>query len=348
MADEIKSTELTDDILLLNRDVEHLVIQAGAKRCPGLGFDDKYDILQFVHFSDIHYRTANWNRVIRYINHYSDYFDFALHSGDFVGHNQDFYVDLYNEGDPCKKVIYNCVGNHDTYATDMSLADKAVTKSLIFTKTDDWDVVYCDCEASMTYYKDFPKANVRMIVLDIYYSIPEQQQWLAEVLEDARQKGLCVFTVSHEPTGYIQDTFHSNFYSMNNFNANHQKEFPGFVEPEYDYFNRPLFEKVIADFIAKGGIHICHLAGDHHHDGFGTSKLGVVNSIVPCAMCLRNWCDGNRVFGTKTQDCFNVVSIDTNLGLFKIVRVGDNFDNHLRSRTALCFDYINKKVISSF
>ena len=348
MSEEIKPAELTDDILVLNRDVEHLVIQSGAKRCPGLEFDDKYDILQFVLFSDTHRDLRNWNRVIRYINHYSKYISFALHAGDYVGHNQDVYVDMYGQCDPCEKVIYNCVGNHDTYASDMSKADKAVTKSLIFPKTDDWDVEYCDCEASMTYYKDFPQANVRMIVLDIYYSIEQQQKWLAEVLEDARQKGLCVFTVSHEPTGYIEDTFHSNFYSVNNYNDNNRGYYPDFVEPEYDFFNRPLFEKVIADFVAKGGIHICHFAGDHHHDVFGTSKLGLVNSVVPCTYCWNGWSDGNRIPGTRTQDCFNVVSIDTNTGLFKIVRIGDNVDFCLRSRTALCFDYINKKVISSF
>ena len=68
-----------DDILLMNRDVEHLMIQAGAKRCRGLEYDDKYDVLQFVHFSDVHRELMNWNRIVRYINHYSEYLSFLFH-----------------------------------------------------------------------------------------------------------------------------------------------------------------------------------------------------------------------------------------------------------------------------
>ena len=347
MAEEIKSTELTDDIILLNRDVEHLVIQSAAKRCAGLGHDDKYDVLQFVHFSDIHRRIVNWNRVVKYINHYSDYISFGLLTGDYVGLNQDYWVDLYGDGDPCKKVIYNCVGNHDICDSNLDLAEKSSTWKLLFSNTEGWDVEFCDSEYPMSYYKDFPNANVRMIVLDVYYDIEQQQKWLVKVLEDARQKGLCVITAAHEPTGYLENTFHSNFFTLDDHLDHHRRRFPGFVEPEYDFFERPLYEKVIADFVAAGGIHICHLAGDKHFDMFGTSKLGLINSVVPCAMCWGGGSDGKRVFGTKTQDCFNVVSINANQGLLKIVRVGDNYDHYLRNHTALCFDYINKKVISS-
>jgi len=337
-----------DDILLMNRDVEHLMIQAGAKRCRGLEYDDKYDVLQFVHFSDVHRELMNWNRIVRYINHYSEYLSFALHTGDYVGHNLDAYIDLYGKGDLCEKTIYNCVGNHDTYASDMSFSDKSAVKKLLFSNTDGWDVQFCSCEESMTYYKDFPGANVRMIVLDVYYSIEEQQKWLKKVLDDALEKGLHVITAAHEPTGYIEDSFNSNFYPIDDYNGYDKKNIPGFAEPEYDYFERPLFEKVIADFVDNGGIHICHLAGHYHVDIFGTSKLGLVNSVVPNTRLTDGWCDGKRIEGTRTQDCFNVVSIDANLGLFKIVRVGNNIDHYLRSRKALCFDYINKKVISSF
>ena len=63
MRKEIKTPELTDDILVLNRDLEHLVIYAGAKRCAGLEFDDKYDILQFVLFSDTHLDRFNVIRI---------------------------------------------------------------------------------------------------------------------------------------------------------------------------------------------------------------------------------------------------------------------------------------------
>ena len=344
---------LTDDIILLNRDVEHLVIQAGATRTKFLEHEDPYTVLEFVHFSDIHRRINNWNRVIRYINHYSDYISFALHTGDYCGANRDVYVDLYNDGDKCCRTIYNCVGNHDTFAPDMSRGDKRTTQQLLFNSTEDWDATFCDCEDPTAYYKDFPEANVRMIVLDVYYDIDAQRQWLEKVLEDALQKGLCVITAAHETTGLVENTYDCTFHTYNDFNqmrinniTNHGER--EYIPPKFGFVNRPLFEETIVRFTEKGGTHICHLAGHSHHDYFGLTEAGVLNSVVPCAFSWYGWCDGTRVPGTKTYDCFNVVSIDANIGLLKIVRVGDNVDHYLRRRTALCYDYINKKLISNF
>ena len=81
------------------------------------------------------------------------------------------------------------------------------------------------------------------------------------------------------------------------------------------------------------------------NDLFGLTDAGVLNSAVPCATDWEGWCDRIRRKGTRTYDCFNVVSIDTNLGLLRVARVGNNRDNFFRSQRALCFDYIHKKVI---
>ena len=55
--------------------------------------------------------------------------------------------------------------------------------------------------------------------------------------------------------------------------------------------------------------------------------------------------DSRRVKGTKSYDCFNVVGVDTDLGLLKLIRVDNNVDHYMREKKELCFDYINKKVI---
>ena len=343
----ILKAELTDDIIQLNRDVEHLIIQGAATRTKALDFDDKYKVLQFVHFADIHRKLDNWNRIISYINHYSDYISFALHTGDYCEANQSQYIDLYGEGNDCVRTIYNCVGNHDVLTGERRLAEKHATHELLFSHQKDWDVVFFDCDDSMTYYKDFPEANVRLIVLDLYYHIKEQREWLREILEEALDKCLCVITAMHETTGYINNTFGVTFHSMNDYNKYHINRISDYKEPDFDYYMRPLFEQVIVDFISKGGTYICNFAGHDHHDGFGMSKNGLLNSVVPSATYYDNWCDGKRVLGTKTQDCFNVVSIDTNMGLLKIVRVGSNIDHYLRRSTALCYDYKNKKIISN-
>ena len=198
---------------------------------------------------------------------------------------------------------------------------------------DSRNVSFLECDYSMTYYKDFPDSNVRIIVLDLYYDIEIQCQWLKTVLEDAKEKGLCVITAMHEPTGEVNDTFGVTFHTKNDYQsvAGKHRQVP--------------FEPIIADFINQGGCYICNLAGHDHHDSFGMTDAGVLNTVVPSATNWDGWCDGKRIRGTRTYDCFNAVSIDANLGLLKIARIGCNTDNFFRSQRALCYDYINKKVI---
>lgn len=70
--------------------------------------------------------------------------------------------------------------------------------------------------------------------------------------------------------------------------------------------DRSSFEEVIVDFIADGGCHICNLAGHEHHDLFGLTGAGVLNIAVQSGTCWDGWCDGLRVRGTRTYDCFNI------------------------------------------
>ena len=99
----------SNDIVKLNRDVEPLIIQGTATRTSFFNkkFNDKYKPLQFVHFSDIHAVLDLWNRMVEYINYYKDYIAFAVHTGDYCGGNQDLYVDFYDYGARCNRLIYN-------------------------------------------------------------------------------------------------------------------------------------------------------------------------------------------------------------------------------------------------
>lgn len=333
-----EQSENIPSILDLNRDVEPFVIQGSATRTKFFKskFDDRFAPLQFVHFSDIHAVPELWDRMVEYVNHYSDYISFALHTGDYCGASQAQYVDFYAEGTPCLRPILNCVGNHDTVIREEGIYYKQSKESayrLLFNHTDGWDVNFLECESSMTYYKDFPQSNLRLIVLDQYYDIELQTEWLTERLDDARQKKLCVITAMHEPTDFINDTYQVTFHSINDYEGLSGR-------PRHQAFEEP-----IADFIAKGGSFICNLVGHEHHDLFGLTDAGVLNVAVPSATNWAGWCDGKRVRGTRTYDCFNVVSVDANLGLLKLVRVGDNADHYLRIKRVLCYDYVNKKVI---
>jgi hypothetical protein len=156
---------------------------------------------------------------------------------------------------------------------------------------------------------------------------------LQELLADAKEKGLHVITAAHEPTDEIVDipptTFHS-LYDRSEFSKNDRKT--------------PL-DGVIAAFKQEGGVHVCHLAGHRHINLFGYTTGGVLNCCAEAFVPTSLWVDARREKGTKSFDSFNVVAVDVNLGLFKLVRVGNNSDTYLRTKRVLCFDYINRKVI---
>lgn len=331
----VPDDQLIPSIIDLNRDVESYVIQASAARTKY--FEDPFVPLQFVHFADVHYEAELWDRLVEYINYYSDTIEFALHTGDYCKSCQLYYTDFYNQCKPCDRPILNCVGNHDTVVNrDNVKSTKQVTHSLLFNRTDGWDVNFMPGDFSMTYYKDFEKNNIRLIVLDDYYDIEQQVEWLKEVLVEAREKGYHVITAAHEATGALVNFEDVTFHTRDAFIARfgNSTEFP--------------FDRVIADFKQNGGVHICHLGGHHHHDRFGYTPSGVLNVMVECATDWPFWCDGKRVRGTRTFDCFNVVSVDVNQNLLKLVRVGNNCDHYLRSKRVLCYDYQEKKVICNY
>lgn len=333
--------ELTDNIIELNRDMESFIIQGSATRTWSFKskFEDKYKPLQFVHFSDIHAVMDLWNRIVEFINYYEDYIAFGIHTGDYCGNNQQLYTDFYNYGERCKKAIYNCVGNHDTLIsrTQWVMNTKESVHKRLFGPMPDVcvDVTFMEGEYSMTYYKDIPESNIRMIVLDLYYDIDQQKKWLRDVLAEAKQKGMGVITAMHETTSHIVESFGVTFHTADDYTS------------LYGELNTMPFEEDIADFINNGGEHICNLCGHHHHDLFGLTRAGVLNTAVPSATDWDGWCDGKRIKGTRTYDCFNVVSVDMNLGHLKLIRIGDNCDHMLREKKVLCYDFRNRKVIAN-
>lgn len=335
---------LTDNIIELNRDVEPLIIQGSATRTEFFKpkFDDRFKPLRFVHCADMHDRLDLWSRMVEYTNYYRDYLDFVIHTGDYCGGRQEQYTDLYNDGTHCELPIYPCVGNHDVYtyvgddadaAANLKISTKQNTYKLIFAPFDLSGLNFMDGEFSMTYYRDFPDSNIRLIALDQYYDTDIQCPWFKGLLDDARAKDMCVITAMHEPSANINDTFGVTFHTINDYVGLNGK-----------LVTHP-FEPIIADFIADGGRFVCNLVGHEHHDMFGLTDAGVLNVVVPSGTCWDGWCDSKRIKGTRTFDCFNVMCVDVNLGLLKIVRVGNNRDHYLRSQRSLCYDYINRKVI---
>ena len=330
----IPKAEPIPSVAELNKDVESFVIQGASGR--SVFFRDPYKPLQFVHCSDAHAVPELWSRMAEYINEYETFISFALHTGDYCGGSQEAYYDFYTECTPCLRPILNCVGNHDTLRNKQERdggCPKEIVHGLLFNHTENWGVTFMPGEASMTYYKDFPESNLRLIVLDCYYDRELQAQWLKERLEEALESGLHVITAAHEISHPITQKENVTFQTLTDFESkggNKAKRF---------------YDEILAGFKARGGIHVVHLAGHEHSDMFGRTERGVLNIAVECATSWNGWCDGQRLRGSKTFDCFNVVSVDANLHLLKLTRIGDNADHYLRIKRTLCYDYINEKVI---
>lgn len=317
-------------ILDQNRDMEPFVIQSAAFPTPFLRKRQGFP-LQFIHLSDIHACLELWDRMTEYLEHY-DTISFALHTGDYCGDNQLQHRDLYAQGRKTGKPIFNCVGNHDTITgSDWHKTAKDVPHRLLFNHADHWDAVFMDRPCSMSYYRDFPEADLRLIVLDQYYDLSQQENWLEATLEDAKEKGLWVATATHEPTGPIAAPLTVAFHTLLDYR-----------QPE-----ECVFDGILGEFIRSGGQFVCNFCGHEHHDLFGYTSNGVLNVAVECACDWAGWSDGRRVRGTRTYDCFNVVTVDTWEGLLKLVRIGDPCDCFLRPRGYLCYDLRKRRVIAN-
>ncbi len=328
-----------DNIVTLNKDIEPYIIQAAYGRSQHFETNgyDKYDPLTFVLTGDMHASTDNWNRMVDFINYYDKYIDFGIHVGDYCGGNQGEYVDMYTKGTKSEVPILNLPGNHDTMPAGSSQQSSATKQSVfekLYNASDEWGVTFMEGEWSMTYYKDFPDSNIRLIALDLYYDIEDQKVWFKDTLEDAKAKGLHVITAMHEPSDYVAYPVNTNFHSINDWDILYRQ-------------GKGVFEDVIAEFKKNGGIHIANLAGHDHYDSFGYTALGVLNIAVETGKgSFLTWSDANRVQGTRTWDSFDFVAVDTDLGTISLVRVGNNVDNFMREKEPLCYDYINGKIIS--
>ena len=319
-------------IVELNKDMEPFVIQALKGKPAKCGSQNK--ILSFIHFTDIHANLKLWNRVVDYVNYYEDYVDFAIHTGDYASTIRDTAKDLYSTGTKCVKPILNVVGNHDTYNINMTVSDKPATKQIVCGNTDGWDVTFMDIADSMTYYKDYPDSKIRIIALDNYFDVDEQCDWLDLRLREATIMGYHVITFMHEMTHPIINKLDTNFQTIEDFET-----YGGCKS-----FTK--FDKVIGDWIANGGVHIANFAGHEHSDMIGYTQNGVLNMICQCATADLSWVDAARIEGTKTFDCFNLVSVETTTGVFKVVRIGNNSDHYLREKKVFAYDYINKKILT--
>lgn len=343
------------DILNLNPQDEMLPLFQHAKGSTEEGGNygaNRPKCLVLAHFSDIHGDGENLNRIVRFTDTYKDYIDDVVCTGDIARDNassngveEDFSWWSNNGGEN----VLMTIGNHDTnvvVGTTSNWRDygKVNTYNKYFAPfIDNWGVTQPSDAASggkCYYYKDYPAYNIRVIALDCMYYDADHDAWFVDVLADARTKGYAVITMAHA-LGDSGENIECTYSAINTTAG------PALLDSGEYIFCANVHSR-IDDFIAAGGTFICFLGGHYHRDLFGLVKGTDNKQLYSLAACAGSYAPGrdfDGTIGTRSQDCFNIVAVDPTLKLVKLFKVGCQYDNYMRQKGTLCYNYETHKLV---
>lgn len=316
--------------------------------------------LTLLHLSDIHGSTTNIARILEYYNKYTEYLDFAIHTGDSV-------ANTIADPNPFENVdggedILNVAGNHEAWLTtsdtDYLATEKQVYDKIFANSISHWGVVQPTDAATLGkcyYYKDV--RNYRLIVLDsthwhtggnqhITDDASVQRAWFQTVLADAITNNKKVICALHYPPVNGIDIVR-NLGGFNTFSAENAQD-P--VSIGDGWFAQDEIFGCVDTFINNGGMFICWIAGHTHEDFFGMVHGHLKQPfIVLGSSGSGSSSQGANIAGTNTQDNFNILTLSylsASEILIKIVRIGNDYDIYNRSKNVLCFNTVNNTIIS--
>lgn len=319
-------------------------IYGGDTRAP---IKSRANLLNLIHFSDIHGNVQNIRRILEFSSMYTDYISDIIHTGDAP-------VAYYSDTNPFAVVggdnVLEVIGNHecwiqgDTWPSPYNATAQQVYQKFFAPYIASWGVVSAGTNLCY-YYKDYSTAKVRLIVLDALHYDLSQDTWFANTLESARTANLRVVAVTHYPSQTGLAGINCTFNSITQTIGSVATPPAG---TQIERMPESAFEAVDT-FIANGGEFVCWLSGHTHEDFIGTvnNHTDQIQVIISCANTSNRYSDCARTKNTKSQDLFNVFTIDTKSKLIKIIRVGSTMDKFMRKRETLCINYETKEVISN-
>lgn len=302
-------------------------------------FQYSANTFKLFHFSDLHADLTNLKTMIEFYKAYSTLVDDMLNTGDTV-------QSTYSDGTWEQIVtiegfgnILNTIGNHDGATNTSPTGWEGIAKTDVYERyfkpyIENWEVqqpLNAEESGKCYYYKDYASKSVRLIVLDsIMSDYTEQTEWLAEVLENARQNSLHVVIAQHSPI--LIGTQINSDYTV------------GAVAEGGFYPNRPAIEVVDA-FITNGGKFVCWLCGHTHFDDMRflpdhSNQLMICVSTAKLQASLRY-----RRRNNKHQELFNFYEINTTGGWIKIIRIGAGLDGRGKKLDMIGVDYINHTIL---
>lgn len=336
------SIDFKNDIIALNNEGNTYSKLQNVKQPAKVAGVNQTAPLSILFFTDIHGNKEDLQRIMEFYNFYNHahhtntYLDVILSGGDNVQvYNSSGAFDYWGEIDGTQNIL-NCVGNHDAAANsslDAQSPKKDVYDVQFAPYIANWGAVQPSGAATnglMYYYKDFATQKIRLVVLDCMYWDSAELTWFESVLSDAKNNGYAVIGVAHYPVGTttpIECNFLSRDYSLD-----------GGARLIY-----PI--QAVETFINSGGTFICWLSGHAHVDGFGYSagyegQLNIINDTAS-----QGQQGGASLLDSKTQDCFNIIGVDTYSKLIKLVRIGRDYDRYMRHIGELCYDYNSHTIL---
>jgi hypothetical protein len=318
------------------------------------------DVLSLLHFSDVHGGNANILGIKAFYEHYGSYINDVIHTGDVANNYRDGLPSAFSQ----TPYILHVVGNHE--ASDRigtppnhhweTVSSKTVYDFMFAPNIASWGNIVQPQGAAENgccyYYKDYPNSNIRLIVLDNIPSLgggpshwnATQKTWfegvLADVLESSSSAyGYHVVVALHYPPFEINQDFDNNPFTAISHPVNSSL-----------YANVQI-PNAVKNFIDAGGTFATYLCGHVHDDMFGFGKAeGFQNQFVICTCCAtptatQSYTDMQMKSGNRTQDCFNIVGIDAYSKLVKVMRIGAQYDLHMRRHDTICVDYGQSKII---
>lgn len=341
-----------NDIISLHNENEQLPLLQSIN-LPSYNHGFKTKPLVLLHVSDIHGSNINLARILQYKQYYSSYIDDILNTGDSTKNSstEDISTWYYSLSGATK--VLQTIGNHDgaTYVDNTynwtGFGRKNTYDRYIAPITNEAGINQPNNadELGLNYwYKDYSSKGIRLIGLDVMFYDDEQNDWLIEKLNEAKTLNLAVIVAAHF-TGDSVTGFDCKFSSIK-----------GNIDNQYNYYGdyaKNLYKanEAIDSFINSKGQFVCWLCGHTHYDLIGTCN-NHPNQIVITVSTGQYSCGINNgipeeahIYGTPSQDSFNIVGIDVYSKMIKLYKVGAMFDNLLRRKSELVVSYDTKKLI---
>lgn len=344
---------LQDNVLSLNDRVQTITEIKTLKPYLATGVWKTYDALTLLHFSDIHADTNNFKRIIEFwrniITQDKKWIDDVICTGDFVLKNQQDGMTWFDNVAYSNKVLL-AIGNHEvavytgtgpdegTQYDALNAVDTYVT--YFKTRISNWGVTQpSDAENNgyCFYYKDYADNKVRLIVLDgTHFRAADSYQttWFTNTMDAAKELGYAVAVAIHYP-----------FYEYQKVDCTFNPI--GSPTESPDWCIPTSFISAVDAFKQNGGIFSCWLCGHMHQDMtiLHNNQLCISIGAAAFSTIPMPFIDGARFMGEKSQDLFNIVSIDQPHNRVVLKRIGCDINRNLITRRHLVIDYLTNDVI---